>query len=511
MVRVSLVPAAGLCQDLARAIQRVLRGVLMRAVTIAKHVLMGALCAALYTVVLPSSQAQAASGPEVRLADNVFVVPDKTAKSVTGWLIIKAGCADEAEGDNAPDCRGIAHYLEHLLFINRDADHRSKVSAFAGGSGNGATNMKSTWYTQRFPSNPATDLEQTEKLITYLAGQLVDVKADAGQAERERNIVMQEHLQNWARNPSARFGSKLNRTLMPDEALGQRVGGTPETIKAFTVEAAVAFHKRWYARNNAVLVLTGPIDPEAVKPMVVKHFQVLAERPVAVHAWAQPKAYTASAQVLKEADAEAKSTTVYINRLLSYDEPATETEQRAQRAARGLIGLYLSSKLSGSPNDVLQEQKSLVTGVGLSISKVRDGTLSVSLSAVPASGITPEAAIEAAKDYLQKLPTLVIPDVTLARLKLRQASAWDLQRQEPEKYAGSLMGWLNGHNSYEEWLALESDYANVTPEHVRSVLALLARPGREVIGVLAPTPPTTAAGAVPSAAPPAAGAVVLPQ
>jgi zinc protease len=479
----------------------------MRLVTVAKRALIAAICATLQMVMWSSSPVQATSGPEVRLADNVFVVPDKTAKSVTGWLIIKAGCADEA-----PDCQGIAHYLEHLLFINRDADHRSKVSAFAGGSGNGATNMKSTWYTQRFPSNPATDLEQTEKLIAYLAGQLVDVKADPGQAERERNIVMQEHLQNWARNPNARFGSKLSRALMPDEALGQRVGGTPETIKAFTVEAAVAFHKRWYARNNAVLVLTGPIDPEAVKPLVAKHFQVLPERPVAAHAWAQPKAYTSSTQVLKEADAEAKSTTVYINRLLSYDEPATEAEQRAQRAARGLIGSYLSSKLSGSPNDVLQEQKSLVTGVGLSISKVRDGTLSVSLSAVPASGITPEAAIEAAKDYLQKLPTLVIPDATLARLKLRQASAWDLQRQEPEKYAGSLMGWLTGHNSYEEWLALEADYANVTPEHVRSVLALLARPGREVIGVLVPTQPTTAAaGAVPSAAPPPAGAVVLPQ
>ncbi len=480
----------------------------MRRVTVVRGLLASAFCLIALVIISP---AQAASGPEVRIADNVFVVPDKTAKSVTGWLIVKAGCADEAESDKAPECRGIAHYLEHLLFINRDAEHRSKVSAFAGGSGNGATNMKSTWYTQRFPSNPATDLEQTEKLIAYLAGQLVDVKAEPAQAERERNIVMQEHLQNRARNPNARFGAKLNRAMMPDEALGQAIGGTPETIKTFTMDAAVAFHKRWYARNNAVLVLTGPLDPEAIKPMIAKHFQVLPERQVAAHAWAQPKAYAASSQVLKEADAEAKSTTVYVTRLLSYDEPATEAERRAQRAARGLIGSYLASKLSGSPNDVLQEQTSLVTGVSLSISKVRNGTLSVSLSAVPASGVPAEAVIEAAKDYLQKLPTLVITDATLARLKLRQASARDLQRQEPEKYAGSLMGWLNGHNSYEEWLALEADYANVTPEHVRSMLSVLARPGREVIGVLSPTQPTTAAGTVPPPVMPAAGALVLPQ
>ena len=308
-------------------------------------VLVGAFCLAAQ---LPSGAVWAAdpptaAGPEVRLADNVFVVPDKTAKSVTGWLIVKAGCADEApdriSGDPAKgaDCRGIAHYLEHLLFINRDADHKSKVSAFVGGSGNGATNMKSTWYTQRFPSNPATDLEQTEKLIAYLSGQLVDVKSDPDQAGRERNIVMQEYLQNWARNPATRFRSKLNAALMPDEPLGQRIGGTPETIKAFTAEAAVNFHKQWYARNNAILVLAGPLDPEAVKPLVAKHFLALPERPVGQHAWANPKVYEPSSQLLKETDAEARQTGVYVTRLVSYDEPADRADRRAFRAARGLI------------------------------------------------------------------------------------------------------------------------------------------------------------------------------
>jgi zinc protease len=457
------------------------------------------------------------AGPEVRLADNVFVVPDKTAKSVTGWLIVKAGCADEApdpaKGDPAKeaDCRGIAHYLEHLLFINRDADHKSKVSAFASGSGNGATNMKSTWYTQRFPSNPATDLEQTEKLIAYLSGQLVDVKSDPNQAERERNIVMQEHLQNWARNPATRFRSKLNAALMPDEPLGQRIGGTPEMIKAFTAEAAIKFHKQWYARNNAILVLAGPLDPEAIKPLVAKHFLALPERPVGSHAWATPRIYEPSSQLLKETDAEAKQTGVYVTRLVSYDEPAATGDSRSLRAARALINAYLSSKLSGSPTDVLQEQKALVSSVGLSVSSVRKGTLLISLAAIPASGVAAEAVVEAAKDYLQKLPALTIPDATLARLKQRQASAWELQRQEPEKVAGSLVGWLTGHNSYDDWLELEKEAANATPEHVRSALALMGRPGREVIGILSPAQPSSAAGGQVPALPGPAAVAPPPQ
>jgi zinc protease len=374
--------------------------------------------------------------PEIRLAENVYLVPDPAAKSITGWLIVRAGCADEDPGpkpteNSGGDCRGVAHYLEHLLFINRDTDHTSKVSAFPGGTGNGSTNMRSTWYTQRFPANPATDLVQTEKLIAYLSALLVDVKVDPAQAERERNIVLQEITQRSA-NPFARFGSRFNRELQPDEALGMNVGGTPEMIKAFTTDAAIQYHKRWYARNNATLVLHGPLDPEAIKPMITRHFLSLTTRAVPANLWQRPVAYGVSSKRLAMTDKEARQTAVYVSKLVTYDVPAAPEERRRLNAARALVSSFLASRFTGSPSDVLTEQKGLIASGGVSVSKVRDGALQVTFSGTPTSGVTPEAVIEAAQAYIKGLSTLVLPAATQARLLKRFASASDLRRQEPE-------------------------------------------------------------------------------
>jgi zinc protease len=442
------------------------------------------------TLTPPAAASPAAPLLEVRIADNVFVIPDKTAKAVTGWLIVKAGCADE-EGD----CTGIAHYLEHLLFINRDSDHKSKVSAFPGGSGNGWTTMKTTAYIQKFPSNPATDAAQLDKLVAYLSGMLVDVKSDPDQAERERNIVLQEHLLNHGRNAFRRFGMTLNRTLMPDEPLGQRVGGVPETIKAYTAEAAVKFHKQWYARNNAILVLHGPVDPEAVKPLVAKHFLALPERPVPTRVWTTQKVYEPSSKLVTATEADAKQVGVYVNRLVNFDEPMNNSERRPLNAARGLIGSFLGSKLPGSPIDVLQEEQGLITSGALSVSKVRAGTLQVSFWGVPATGVAPEAVVEAAKAYIDKLPALVIPDATLERLQRRRATSRDLRLQQPDKHAEALVNWFSGHDTYDYWLELDKVSASVTPDHVRAVLAAMGKPGREVIGIIKPKNPVADATA----------------
>ena len=168
-----------------------------------------ALCAVL--VLLTGSMAVAqtkppAAGPEIKIGSNVFLIPDPAARSITGWLVVLAGCADEAEGK----CVGIAHYLEHLLFINRDEEHRSKVALFADGTGNGWTTHRTTTYFQRFPARPETNRANLDKLVAYFAGLLTDVKVDAAQAARERNIVLQEYQQNTGRNPFARFGIALN-------------------------------------------------------------------------------------------------------------------------------------------------------------------------------------------------------------------------------------------------------------------------------------------------------------
>jgi zinc protease len=429
---------------------------------------------------VPPSASAPQRGPEVMVTENVIVVPDANARSITGWLIVKAGCADEAGGN----CVGIAHYLEHLLFINRDSDNRSKVAFFPDGSGNGWTSHRATTYLQRFPASPQTNAERIDKLMAYFAGLLAEVKVEPAQAERERNVVLQEYQQNTGRNPYARFAVRLNLALMPNEALGQRVIGSPETIAQFTPEAAREFHRRWYSRDNAIIVLHGPLDPAMVKAAAAKHLAALSARKVPQNLWKTPRAYRAERVVIRGQDKDARQIAVSLDKIVGYAPRSFPPGE--MRAALGILSAYLSSRLKESPLENLMERDGLVTQARLGVSQVREGALRVSFSGVPADGVAPDRVIEAARAYIAALARRGLDEATVDRLKLRSANDRNLLAQQPGLYAQALVGWLGAHHSLQSWRQRGREYALVSATDVNRLIRLVAQPGREVVGVLEP-------------------------
>ncbi len=454
-----------------------------------RHTAAGLVCLAVLAALPVGGLAQgnaAGGGPEVRVADNVLLVPDKNARSITGWLIVLAGCADEAGGQ----CVGLAHYLEHLLFINRDNDHRSKVAFFADGTGNGWTSHRATTYLQRFPARPDTNAANVDKLMGYFAGLLSDLKVEDGQAARERNVVLQEYQQNTGRNPFARFGIVLSRALMPDEPLGQRVIGSPQTIAAFTVEAAQAFHQRWYARNNAILVLHGPLDAAAIAPTVERHLAPLAAKPIPNRAWQEARRYEPGRQLLRTREKDARQTSVHLDRIVTFEE--TASARGDNDAALAVARSFLASRLAGSPVDAMVEREEIVTDARLSVARVRQGTLRVTFSGTPARGVAPEQVLEAARRYMSELSRNGIAQQTVDRLKLRIANERALLAEQPALYAQALTGWLAAHYSHEAWTRRRAQHEAVTRADVDRMLRLLGEEAREVAGIMLPGARTTA-------------------
>lgn len=443
------------------------------------------IAASLAAVTAVSAQVQAPPaapqrGPEVMVAENVIIIPDANARSITGWLIVKAGCADEAGGN----CLGIAHYLEHLLFINRDSENRSKVAFFPDGSGNGWTSHRATTYFQRFPASPETNAERIDKLMAYFAGLLAGVNVTPEQAERERNVVLQEYQQNTGRNPYARFAVRLNLALMPNEGLGQRVIGSPETIARFTPETAREFHRRWYSRDNAIIVLHGPLDPTVVKAAAGKHLAALPARKVSQNQWKAPRAYKTERVVIREKDKDAKQIGVSIDKIVTYEPRRFPPSE--MRAALGVLSAFLSSRLRESPLENLMERDGLVTQARLSVSQVREGALRVSFSGVPADGVPPDKVIEAARAYIAALARNGLDKATVDRLKLRSANDRNLMAQQPGLYAQALVGWLSAHYSLQSWRQRGREHALVSVGSVNRLIRIAAQPGRTVVGVLEP-------------------------
>jgi zinc protease len=183
-----------------------------------------------------------AHAAEERLGDRLFFVRDKPGSATKFQMIVNAGCLDEAGGQ----CRGLAHYLEHIVLVGRNPEHKdSAVRMFAGASANGWTNARATVYLHDIPATASAPVAELEKLFGFYAARLKDFAITEEDAARERNVVLQEHDSRIQSNPFSLIYRDLARRLLPDHPSGQWTIGTRDEIKAFTVEQARAFHQNW--------------------------------------------------------------------------------------------------------------------------------------------------------------------------------------------------------------------------------------------------------------------------
>ena len=435
---------------------------------------------ALCALALPLAPARA---QVVEISDNVLLVPDPGAKATTFTMIIHAGCADEEHGK----CLGLSHYLEHLIFLGRNADLKDKAIAFfKDGAGNGSTSYFSTSYYQRFPARPQGQAEDLEKLFRFYTERLQDFDVREDEAERERGIVLQEYNWRVASSPQARFFVRFNRAMLPDDPLGQSVAGSPEIIGNYSVAAARAFHTRWYARNNATIVIHGPVDAALVKSLADKYVAPLPAKTLPDRAWLQTlRSYEPSRQVLRDAHKDIKSTDVVSDKLVRIEEP--DRVKSAQ--ARAVLMTFLRGRFDGGPHDKLVEKAALTSGLDyVDISRPGPGALRASFSAEPGAGVTPEAMTDAFWSYMDDLAKTGIPKGIVERLKARIAEDREIAAREPERVAGGLTQVLFSGTSYADYKARVASLAAVTDEDVNAVIRAVAGPGRRVDGVLTPAP-----------------------
>jgi zinc protease len=206
----------------------------------------------------------AASGPSIthfRLANGleVVVIPDHRTPVVTHMIWYRVGAADETPGKS-----GLAHFLEHLLFKGTKKNPQglfSRTVAAIGGSENAFTASDYTGYFQRvtrdrlklmmeFESDRMTGLELTEDVV-----------------RPELKVVLEEQNMRVANNPGARLSEQMEAALYLNHPYGRPVIGWRHEIEKLTHTDAIAFYRRFYTPNNAIVIIAGDVKPAEVKAL----------------------------------------------------------------------------------------------------------------------------------------------------------------------------------------------------------------------------------------------------
>jgi len=198
---------------------------------------------------------------------NVILHRDTSVPIVAVNVWYHVGSANEHVGRT-----GFAHLFEHLMFEGsknvKEGEFDNLLEA-AGGNNNGSTTNDRTNYVIDVPSNAL-------ELALYLESDRMAYLLDTMSPERvngQRDVVKNERRQSYENRPYGMASIELDKMLWPaGHPYSWPTIGYMEDLTAASYDDVVQFFKKYYAPNNASLVIAGDIDFDKTKALVEKWF-----------------------------------------------------------------------------------------------------------------------------------------------------------------------------------------------------------------------------------------------
>ncbi len=179
--------------------------------------------------------------------------------------------------NEAPGITGLAHFFEHMMF---NGSKHYPPGAFdrtmeaAGGSNNAYTSRNLTVYQDWIPASAlATTLDLEADRIASLS---IDPKV----VESERGVVMSERRRSIEDSNPRLMLLQLWAAAFTAHPYQWPVIGWRSDIENWRQEDLETFHERFYAPNNATMVLVGAFDPDEVLPMMREKLGTIPAREI---------------------------------------------------------------------------------------------------------------------------------------------------------------------------------------------------------------------------------------
>ena len=226
------------------------------------------LIAAMWCLPMLSAQAEP-KAVEHKLANGlkVLVQEDHRSPVVVSQVWYKVGSSYEPGG-----ITGISHMLEHMMFKGTDkhaVGEFSRIIAENGGDENAFTGQD---YTAYFQTMAADKLEVS---LDLEADRMRNLHLLPEELKKELQVVTEERRMRTEDNPQGKMNEHFNAMAFSNSPYKHPVIGWPADIAAYTVEDLQAWYQRWYAPNNATLVVVGDVKADEVFALAERYFAPL--------------------------------------------------------------------------------------------------------------------------------------------------------------------------------------------------------------------------------------------
>ncbi len=194
----------------------------------------------------------------------ILVQEDHRAPAVVSQVWYKVGASNEYGG-----ITGISHMLEHMMFKGTQKHppgEFSRIIAANGGRENAFTGQD---YTAYFQTLEASRLPISFELE---ADRMRNLKLVEAEFAKEHQVVLEERRLRTDDQPRAKMQEHFESVAYSNSPYRNPVVGWPDDVAGLTLDDLKHWYARWYAPNNATLVVVGDVKPEEVLKQARKFF-----------------------------------------------------------------------------------------------------------------------------------------------------------------------------------------------------------------------------------------------
>jgi zinc protease len=433
----------------------------------------------LIAILLISSAAVA--NPHEFLLDNglrLIVKQDHRSPVVVTQIWYKAGSIDEVNG-----VTGVAHVLEHMMFKGTEkvpnGDFSKKIAA-AGGRENAFTSYDYTAYYQQLHKNHLPMAMELE------ADRMRNLILTEEEFSKEIKVVMEERRLRTDDQARSLLYEKMMSVAYQAHPYKNPIIGWMNDLENMRVEDAREWYDRWYAPNNAILIVVGDVDANEVFRLAQKNYGTIPKHPLLPLNARKPQTeppQTGTKRIIVKAPAELP----YL--MMGYHAPTIKNvmedwEPYALEILEGVLDGHASARLNKS----LVRESQIANSANAGYSAMARGPSVFFLSAVPRAGKTVAELEQALRKEIEKITKDGVTEDELARVKAQVVAGHVYQRDSIFSQAMQLGRLESTGLSYRDIDIILEKLKAVTAEQVHDVAKKYFNDDSLTVAVLDPQP-----------------------
>ena len=402
----------------------------------------------------------------------VVVVEDHRAPVLQHMVWYKAGSADEPLGES-----GVAHFLEHLLFKATDTLESGELSATVaanGGRDNAFTSYDYTGYYQRVAA------DRLELMMRMESDRMVNIRLTESDIETERDVILEERNSRTENDPSALFSEQKKAAQYLNHRYGVPVIGWRHEMEALELADALSFYGTYYAPNNAILVVSGDVDPKDVRRLAEKYYGAIPANPdLPERVRTQEPPQTAARRLTFK---DARVAQPYVSR--SYLAPERDSGAQEKAAALTVLAEILGGGTTSFMAEKLQFDNPVAVYTAAFYGGVSLDDTTFNVVIVPSEGVTLTEAEAAMDETLAAFIETGVDPEQLERIKMQLRASQIYARDNVDRIANRYGRALTSGLTVEDVQAWSGVLQAVTGDDIIAAAREVLRPETSVTGWL---------------------------